>query len=74
MLTRMAQEAFAVDSYNNERSHRSIGIMTPAEASQCSGERDMRWISYRELAIKKSLETKITENVFPFKLYTYFSS
>jgi hypothetical protein len=55
----------AVDFYNNERPHMSIGMMTPVEASQCSGERDMRWISYRELAIKKSLETKIAENGLP---------
>ncbi|MGB4576859.1 MAG: IS3 family transposase [Paludibacter sp.] len=53
----------AVDFYNNERPHMSIGMMTPVEASQCNGERDMRWTSYRELAIKKkSLETKIAEN------------
>ena len=55
----------AVDFYNNERPHMSIGMMTPVEASQCSGERDMRWISYRELAIKKSLERKIAENGLP---------
>lgn len=44
----------------------SIGMMTPEEASQCNGQRDMKWTSYRELAIKKkSLETKIAENSLP---------
>ena len=57
--------AEAVDFYNNERPHMSIGMMTPAEASQCSGDRDMRWTSYRELAIKRSLGMKITENGLP---------
>ena len=43
----------------------SIGMMMPAEASQCSGDRNMRWTSYRELAIKRSLGTKITEKGLP---------
>lgn len=55
----------AIDFYNNERPHMSIGMMTPVEALQCKGERDMRWTSYRELAIKKSLETKIAEKGLP---------
>lgn len=38
----------AVDFYNNERPHMNIGMMTPVEAAQSNGERDMRWISYRE--------------------------
>lgn len=55
----------AVDFYNNERPHMSIGMMTPVEASQCRGERDMKWTSYRELAIKKSLKRKIAEKGLP---------
>lgn len=57
--------AKAVDFYNTERPHMSIGMMTPAEASQCCGVRDMKWTSYRELAIKRSLEKKIAENGLP---------
>lgn len=55
----------AVNFYNNERPHMSIGMMTPVEASRCCGVRDMKWTSYRELAIKKSLEKKIAENGLP---------
>lgn len=55
----------AVDFYNNERPHMRIDMMTPVEASLCIGERNMKWTSYRELAIKKSLEIKIAEKGFP---------
>lgn len=55
----------AVNFYNNERPHMSIGMMTPMEASRSCGVRDMKWTSYRELAIKKSLEKKIAENGLP---------
>jgi len=58
----------AVDFYNNERPHMSIGMMVPAEASQCIGERDMKWTSYRELAIKRSKSTTITEYGLPLGL------
>ncbi len=51
----------AVDFYNNERPHMSVGMMTPSEASKSTGERDMKWTSYRERAIKRSLEEKIAE-------------
>jgi len=57
--------ARVVDFYNNERFHISIGMMTPAEASQCSGEMNMRWTSYRDLAIKRLLGIKITEKNLP---------
>lgn len=55
----------AVVFYNNERPHMSVGMMTPKEASGSNGERDMRWNSYRELAIKQSLEAKNTKNGLP---------
>lgn len=55
----------AVNFYNNERPHMSIGMMTPVEASLCCGVKDMKWTSYRELAIKKLLENKIAENGLP---------
>lgn len=62
-----AEEAVksAVNFYNNERPHMSIGMMTPSEASGSNGERDMRWTSYRELAIKQSIEAKNAENGLP---------
>lgn len=61
----VAAVAKAIDFYNTERPHMSIGMMTPAEASQCCGVRDMKTTSYRELAIKRSLEKKIAENGLP---------
>jgi putative transposase len=58
----------AVDFYNNERPHMSIGMMVPAEAGQCIGEREMKWTSYRELAIKRSKGTTNTEYGLPLGL------
>jgi hypothetical protein len=46
----------AVDFYNNERPHMSIDMMTPVEASCCSGEIAKRWTSYRLMAIKSRQE------------------
>ena len=43
----IASVAVAVDFYNNRRPHMSIGMMTPSEASESSGDRDMKWKSYR---------------------------
>jgi transposase InsO family protein len=51
-----AAVAVAVDFYNNERPHMSIDMMTPNEASGCSGEIAKRWTSYRLIAIKNRLE------------------
>ena len=48
----IAATALAADFYNNRRPHMSIGMMTPAEASETSGDRDIRWQSYSMLAIK----------------------
>lgn len=42
----------AVDFYNNRRPHMSIDMMTPVQAAATSGERNMRWVSYRERSIK----------------------
>jgi hypothetical protein len=55
----------AVDFYNNERPHMSIGMMTPAEASTSTGDRDMKWTSYRELAIKRIKKVNIAGNNLP---------
>lgn len=46
--------ATAVDFYNNQRPHMSVGMMTPTEASYAIGERDMKWYSLRQAAIKRS--------------------
>lgn len=44
--------SLAVDFYNNRRPHMSVGMKTPAEAAESTGDRDMKWTSYRHLAIK----------------------
>ena len=61
----IASVAIAVDFYNNRRPHMSIGMMTPAEASALSGERDMKWKSYRLLAIKNSDNGNKPEKTIP---------
>lgn len=47
----------AVEFYNNERPHMSLNMMTPREASQCTGEIPKLWISYRERAIKNKAQS-----------------
>lgn len=46
----------AVEFYNLERPHLSLNGMTPLEAAQCQGELKKRWVSYREIAIKREAE------------------
>ena len=59
----------AVAFYNNERPHMSIGMMTPAEASNFTGELEKKWRSYRTEAIKKkNQDTDITEKGLPLPL------
>lgn len=48
----------AVSFYNEERPHWSLDGMTPSQAARCEGELKKRWISYRELAIKKLNEAE----------------
>lgn len=60
-----AAVALAVDFYNNRRPHMSIGMMTPAEAAESTGDRDMKWTSYRHLAIKSRDSLDIPENSLP---------
>jgi transposase InsO family protein len=56
----------AVTFYNNERPHMSIGMMTPVEASNHTGELEKKWKSYRLAAIKKKAENDdITEKGLP---------
>lgn len=51
----VAAVALAVDFYNNRRPHMSIGMKTPSEAAELTGDGDMRWTSYRHQAIKSAL-------------------
>lgn len=57
--------ALATDFYNNRRPHMSVGMKTPAEAAESTGDRDMRWTSYRQMAIKNRNNLDITENPLP---------
>lgn len=59
--------AAAVDFYNNRRPHMSIGMMTPAQAAGATGERDMRWRSFRLKAIKTRDNMDTTENCLPLQ-------
>ena len=64
----IAAVAVAVDFYNNRRPHMSIGMMTPAEAAESTGDRDMRWVSFRHLAIKSRNNLDIPENSLPLSV------
>ena len=64
----IAAVAVAVDFYNNRRPHMSIGMMTPAEAAESTGDRDMRWVSFRHLAIKSRDNLDIPENSLPLSV------
>ena len=64
----IAAVAVAVDFYNNRRPHMSIGMMTPAEAAGSTGDRDMRWVSFRHLAIKSRDNLDIPENSLPLNI------
>ena len=58
----------AVEFYNYERPHMSINMMTPVDASRCTGEIAKRWTSYREEAIKRNrAELDIAENSLPLQ-------
>ncbi len=61
----IAAVALAVDFYNNRRPHISIGMMTPVEASESTGDRDMRWMSCRYLAIKSRDNLDTPANSLP---------
>ena len=63
----IAAVAVAVDFYNNRRPHMSIGMMTPAQASETTGDRDMKWTSRRLLAIKSRNMADITEKGLPLQ-------
>lgn len=61
----IAAVELAVDFYNNQRPHMSIGMKTPAEAAKMTGDRDMRWTSNRQEAIKSRNNLDITEKSLP---------
>jgi transposase InsO family protein len=63
----IAAVAVAVDFYNNRRPHMSIGMAVPADMYDTTGDRDMRWTSYRLMAIKSRVSTDITENCLPLE-------
>ena len=63
----IAAVAVAVDFYNNRRPHMSIGMMTPAQASETTGDRDMKWTSRRLLAIKSRNSDGDTEKTLPLQ-------
>lgn len=43
----------AVEFFNTERPHLSLNMMTPDEASRCTGEQTLLWTSRRRNAIKR---------------------
>ena len=57
--------AVAVDFYNNRRPHMSLGMRTPAEMAESTGDRDMLWKSWRHEAIKTRNNLDIPENCLP---------
>ena len=63
----IAAVAVAVDFYNNRRPHMSIGMMTLSQASETTGDRDMKWTSYRLLAIKSRNSGGDTEKTLPLQ-------
>jgi len=62
----IAAVAVAVEYYNNERPHMSIGMSTPSQASMMQGDRDMKWKSLRQAAIKnkENLDISAKKNNF----------
>ena len=61
----VAAVAIAVGFYNNRRPHMGIGMKTPVEAAKCTGDRDMKWTSYRQLAINAKNNFVNTEKSLP---------
>ena len=57
--------ALAVNFYNTRRPHMSIGMMTPIEAAKSTGDRHMKWVSYRYMAIKNRDNLHIPEITLP---------
>ncbi|MBR1578819.1 MAG: integrase core domain-containing protein, partial [Bacteroidales bacterium] len=70
----IAAVAVAVDFYNNRRPHMSIGMAVPADMVDATGDRDMRWTSYRLMAIKGRDNLDITEKTLPLRSCLGFPS
>ncbi|MBQ3641885.1 MAG: IS3 family transposase [Bacteroidales bacterium] len=62
----IAAVAVAVEYYNNERPHMSIGMATPSQASEMQGDRDMKWKSLRHAAIKSKENLEISAQYYNF--------
>ena len=58
----VAAVLIAIDFYNKQRPHMSIGMLVPAEAVNLRGDRDMKWKSSRLEAIMKNQNLEIPEN------------
>lgn len=58
----IAAVSVAVNFYNDERPHMSIGMQAPAKAMNLSGDRDMKWRSFRFEAIKRNQKLENSEN------------
>jgi transposase InsO family protein len=61
----IAAVAVAVDFYNNRRPHMSLGMRTPASMNESTGDRDMKWKSWRFEAIKNRDSLDIPEKCLP---------
>ena len=64
----IAAVAVAVDFYNNRRPHMSIGMAVPAAMADMTGDRDMKWTSYRQMAIKNRDNLDNAEKTLPLNL------
>ena len=53
----------AVCFYNEERPHMSVNMMTPREASLCTGEIAKKWTSFRERRIKEKKDACINPDI-----------
>ncbi len=60
----VAAVSVAVDFYNNQRPHMSIGMLVPSEAINLCGDRNMKWKSYRLEAIKRNQQLKSLKTVY----------
>ena len=61
----IAAVALAVNFYNKRRPHMSIRMAVPADMAEVTGDRDMRWTSYRLMAIKNRDNLEIAEKSLP---------
>lgn len=55
----IAAVSVAVMFYNRERPHQSIGMLAPVDAIDLTGDRNMKWRSFRHEAIKRKQQLEI---------------